>query len=118
MRRCKLERETRTTLTSAELAKRLRLTPNYLSALENGRAIPSMETFLRYLTAVGFDLRPLLRLSVTKSRWTAREATGLKPLRQELVDQLETLGEPQLRFLAEQIRISEVLDLKVRKTRK
>lgn len=109
MRHCRLERKAKRPISNDALAKQLQVTPNYVSALENGRAMPSLETFLRYLLVVGFDTQVLLKLSFPG---TSTE-TELSRLRSKIYELIQTSDEHQLRFLLEQIRIAQAFKIKV-----
>lgn len=110
MLQCKRERKAKTKVSNKELAAELGITENYISALENGRAVPSIPVLLKYLLIGGFDVSSLTSLEI-------RDKTLLKPaskLKSSLVQKIYTLDDEQLGYLAEQVKLAELFNLKIK----
>lgn len=110
MLQCKRERKAKTKVSNKELAANLGITENYISALENGRAVPSIPVLLKYLLTGGFDVSPLTSLEI-------RDKNSLKPmskLKSSLVQKICTLDDEQLGYLAEQMKLAELFNLKIK----
>lgn len=111
MHHCRLERKSKTDRTTRSLAGDLGKTENYISAIENGRVLPSMKTFLHYLVVNGFDPEPLTQLSI--SEFSEGKISGQK--KSDLIDRIYQLDEDAVNFLAEQAKVAEGFKLKVKK---
>lgn len=110
MKSCKTERRAKSKLTNKDLAKALDITENYVSALENARAVPSVNILLKYLIACGFDVDMLKELSITDS-------DALKPRSKErltLIQRIYSFDDEQVGFLLEQAKIAEALNLRIK----
>lgn len=110
MLQCKRERKAKTKLSNKQLAGRMGITENYLSAFESARAIPSLQTFLQYLKFSGFDVSPLKNLEI-------RESESLRPIdkdRAALIARIYTLEDDQVGYLKEQLKIAELFDLRIK----
>ncbi len=66
MAHCKAERKAKTKVSLRQLARQVGVTENYLSAIENGREIPSLQVFLKYLYCCGFNLDLLHSLAIER----------------------------------------------------
>jgi transcriptional regulator with XRE-family HTH domain len=114
MAHCKKERKSKTKLSNKHLARELKITENYVSALESARATPSIQVFLKYLIACGFDVDPLSALEVV-SKETLRPTSKT---RNSLIQKIYTFDEEQLGYLAEQAKLAELFQLKIKSSRR
>ena len=60
--RAVIEARTRSGLTQAELAARMKTSQSYIARLESGRVMPTMKTFLRIAEATGSRARFALEI--------------------------------------------------------
>ncbi|MBQ7087638.1 MAG: helix-turn-helix transcriptional regulator [Clostridia bacterium] len=65
-------------MTQAQLAEKLELSNNYISSIERGNAIPSLETFIAICNALEVTSDMLLTDSVYKSNEFIKESIALK----------------------------------------
>ena len=112
MQRCKHERKAKTNLSIRELAKRIGKTENYVSSIENGREIPSLRTFLKYLIACDFDTNALKQLSIDQEGSSSESRA-----RETLINKIYSLDENQVHFLVEQTKVSEIFKVKTKKSK-
>lgn len=106
IKNCQKQRKTKTSTSLRDLAKALGKTENYLSAVENGREFPSLQTFLTYLLILGFDLEPLNKLSVPLE---AKTTKTLEPEKVALINKIYDLESKQVSFLMEQSKVAETI---------
>lgn len=111
MFRCRQERKLKSGLTVRDLSKRLGITENYLSSIENGREMPSLKTFLEYLTTAGFETSPLLQLVINQLQ---NEGKGEQRERTKLVQKVYSLNNEQVKFMLEQAKVAEFFRMKQR----
>lgn len=107
----KKERKSKGNIKNPDLAKKVGITGNYLSALENGRVTPSIETFLRYLIHSGFDLSGFLKLEIKQKK----PDSELVRLKDEVSKKLAILDENQLQFILEQIKLTQMIKIKLKR---
>ncbi|MDR0951953.1 MAG: helix-turn-helix domain-containing protein [Oscillospiraceae bacterium] len=65
-------------LTQAELAERLELSNNYISSIERGTSIPSLDCFIRVCNALDVTADMLLTDSVYKANEYLKESIAIK----------------------------------------
>lgn len=114
MLHCRAERRAASGRSLRDLAKELGTTENYLSAVENGREMPSLPVLIRYLLINGFDLEPLRTLSIPKK---ARANDPEVKNKVALIDKIYSLDADQVQFLAEQAKVATNLRLKMKRPR-
>lgn len=110
MTQCKRERKAKTKLSNKQLAAKLEITENYLSALESARATPSLQMFFRYLIQSGFDVSSLKFLEINEKEMLR----PLSKMRSSVVQKIYSLDEDQIGYLSEQTRIAELFDLRIK----
>lgn len=88
-------------------------TENYLSAMESGRAVPSLMMLFKYFVACGFDTTALVTLTIQK----ADSQKSLKKQKAALVQKIFDMDDEQVGYLLEQAKLAETLGLKI-KTKK
>lgn len=115
MAQCKRERKLKLQRTLRSIAKEVDATENYLNAVENGREMPSLIVFLKYLTVSGFDLSPLTRMAILRPPAKVIAANRRK---YQLSQKVYSLEEDQVSFLLAQAKMAEELDLQSRPKRK
>ena len=113
MLNCKRQRKAAAGATLRELARRMEISENYLSSIENGRVFPSIKVFLAYLVLNSFDLSALRQLSIGRA---PQGAVGAHGVRLELLSSISAMNEVQLDFMVQQAKLVE--DYKVRSRRK
>ena len=104
MAHCRTERKKKTSLTVRSMAHQLDKTENFVSAVENGREIPSLKTFLQYLLISGFDVEPLKSLMIGPSDG---ENSPLSQNQKVLIEKIYDLNDLEVQFLAEQSTIAQ-----------
>ena len=114
MLQCKRERKSKTKVTNKQLATKLGITENYISALESGRAVPSIPVLLKYFLIGGFDVSPLSNLEI-KDKELLKSTSKLKS---NLIQKIYTLDDEQLGYLAEQVKLAELFNLKIKSPKK
>ena len=105
----KAERSKKFPIKGKDLAMKLSRTVNYISAVENGNEFPSMRLFLNYLMLCNFDISPLKDLKIKSD---GGNYPALASKRVELIEKILGLGESQIGFLLEQVKISKNFRLK------
>ena len=65
-------------LTQGSLAEQLELSNNYISSIERGNAVPSLETFIRICNALDVTADMLLTDSVYRTNEYLKESIALK----------------------------------------
>ncbi len=114
MGECKKERKAKTKISNKQFAAKLEITENYLSALENGRVVPSLQLFLRYLLLSGFDVSPLTALQINDTPATrAEDKTKIA-----LIQKIHSATEGHVAYLAEQSKVADLFDLQIKPKRR
>ena len=65
-------------ITQSQLAERLELSNNYISSIERGKAIPSLETFIMICNALDVTADMLLADSVYRTNEFLKESIAVK----------------------------------------
>lgn len=86
MKKARLEKN----LTQAELAEKLELSNNYISSIERGNAVPSLETFIRFCNALDVTADMLL----TDTLYTSNEY-----LKESIATRLEKCSKKNMRIV-------------------
>lgn len=111
MQHCRLERKLQKGGTVRELASQLEVTENFVSSIENGREIPSLGLFLKYLLINNFDIEPLKNLRIA-SRGSGSKGNRKKT---ELLNKIYKLDDEEVSFMVEQAKMAEIFKVRSRK---
>ena len=111
IRKLRLERG----LTQAEMAKAIRVSPAYLSALEHGkRGRPGwhlIQAIIQHLNIIWDEAEELIRLSRVSHPKVTIDTSGLSPLATEFANELSLritkLDEPTLAELLKKVRVKQ-----------
>lgn len=106
----KKERKAKTKMNNKQFAAKLEITENYLSAFENGRVVPSLQLFLRYLLLSGFDVSTLTSLKISDTQAT-RPTNKVKTA---LIQKIYSADDGHVAYLAEQSKIADLFDLQIK----
>lgn len=114
MQHCRLARKLGPARTVRKLAAELGVSENFVSSVENGRELPSLTLFFKYLIVNNFEVEALKQLKVKAQCLDSNTARS----KNELLNKIYALDEDQISFLAEQAKVAEIFKVKTKRKRK